>query len=136
MHRNDQPLPRWADPDVPADSLDPQGLSRRGLLRSAGLFGAAFAAGSPARAPPRPRRTPRPRRRPRASPTWSATTTCTRSTATTRSTPSPSWRRRGAQYGLDWMVFTEHSNFGHAKAGGARPSTRRSSRPGPRTRAC
>jgi hypothetical protein len=26
---------------------------------------------------------------------------------------------RAAQFGLDWMVFTEHSNFGHANAGGA-----------------
>lgn len=26
---------------------------------------------------------------------------------------------RAAQFGLDWMVLTEHSNFGHANAGGA-----------------
>ena len=30
----------------------------------------------------------------------------------------PAGRRASAKYGLDWMVFTEHSNFGHAKYGG------------------
>ncbi|MEV6634748.1 hypothetical protein AB0M54_28770 [Actinoplanes sp. NPDC051470] len=34
-------LPRWADPAVPDSALDRPGLSRRGVLRTAGLFGAA-----------------------------------------------------------------------------------------------
>jgi hypothetical protein len=31
----------------------------------------------------------------------------------------PDLARRAAQFGLDWMVFTEHSNVGHADAGDA-----------------
>lgn len=41
-----QQLLAWADPAVSPAGLDTQGVSRRGLLRSAGLFGAAFATGS------------------------------------------------------------------------------------------
>jgi hypothetical protein len=41
-----QQLPAWADPSVSPADLDAQGASRRGLLRRAGLFGAAFALGS------------------------------------------------------------------------------------------
>ncbi len=40
------PVPEWADTQVPAESLDPQGFSRRGLMRRAGLFRAGFAAAS------------------------------------------------------------------------------------------
>ncbi len=40
---SEQQLPVWADPSVSAADLDTQGVSRRGLLRGAGLFGAAFA---------------------------------------------------------------------------------------------
>ncbi|MFF3397726.1 PHP domain-containing protein [Streptomyces sp. NPDC002659] len=117
MPRPIQPLPRWADPEVPADSLDPQGLSRRGLLRSAGLFGAAFAGG--------------------------ALLAPTPAGAHTASLGDPALsylvgdhhvhsvyshdakytfsQLAGAasRYGLDWMVLTEHSNIGHHKAGGA-----------------
>lgn len=35
------PVPEWADPEVPEESLDPQGMSRRRLLARAGLVGAA-----------------------------------------------------------------------------------------------
>ncbi|MET7621705.1 PHP domain-containing protein [Streptomyces sp. NPDC005408] len=117
MPRPIQPLPRWADPDVPADSLDPQGLSRRGLLRSAGLFGAAFAGG--------------------------ALLAPTAAEAQSQSLGDPALsylvgdhhvhsvyshdakytfsQLAGAasRFGLDWMVLTEHSNIGHHKAGGA-----------------
>lgn len=117
MARPHQPLPTWADPDVPAESLDPQGLSRRGLLRSAGLFGAAFAGG--------------------------ALLAPTAAEANTSDLGDPhlaylvgdhhvhsvyshdakytfsQLARAASGYGLDWMVFTEHSNFGHARAGGA-----------------
>ena len=41
-------LPAWADPSVSPATLDAQGVSRRQLLRRAGLFGAAFALGSAA----------------------------------------------------------------------------------------
>lgn len=112
-----QPLPRWADPDIPADSLDPQGLSRRGLLRTAGLFGAAFAGG--------------------------ALLAPTAAEAHTQAVGDPNLvylvgdhhvhsvyshdakytfsqlAAAASQYGVDWMVLTEHSNIGHHKAGGA-----------------
>ncbi|MCZ4096700.1 histidinol-phosphatase [Streptomyces sp. So13.3] len=122
MARSNQPLPTWADPDVPVGSLDPQGLSRRRLLRSAGLFGAAFA-GAGLLAP-------------------------TAAEAHTDGGGDPDLAylvgdhhvhsvyshdakytfsqlaRAASQYGLDWMVLTEHSNFGHARAGGAQAEHR------------
>ncbi|MFB7269351.1 PHP domain-containing protein [Streptomyces sp. NPDC056244] len=119
-----QQLPRWADPAVPADSLDPQGVSRRGLLRTAGLFGAAFAGGAAALAP---------------SPAG-ATTGHDRGHGN-QSDPELAYlvgdhhvhsiyshdakytfsqlSRAASTYGLDWLVLTEHSNIGHSLPGGA-----------------
>ncbi|WP_370019796.1 PHP domain-containing protein [Planotetraspora sp. GP83] len=117
------PLPAWADPEVPEEGLDAQGVSRRGLLRRAGLFGAGFAAASVAG-------------------------TLGAGAVGAAAEPAPGGddpdlvylvgdhhvhtvyshdakytfsqlAMRAAQFGLDWMVFTEHSNFGHANAGGA-----------------
>ncbi len=117
----EQQLPAWADPSVSPAALDPQGVSRRGLLRRAGLFGAAFALSS-------------------------AATSRTPALATGDGRPGGEDPRlaylvgdhhvhsvyshdakytfsqlaaAGAKYGLDWMVFTEHSNFGHADFGAA-----------------
>ncbi|MFE8957702.1 PHP domain-containing protein [Streptomyces iakyrus] len=117
----EQQLPAWADPSVSPAALDPQGVSRRGLLRRAGLFGAAFALSS-------------------------AATTRTPALAAGDGRPGGEDPRlaylvgdhhvhsvyshdakytfsqlaaAGAKYGLDWMVFTEHSNFGHADFGAA-----------------
>lgn len=123
-------LPRWADPEVPARSLDAQGVSRRGLLRRAGLYGAGFAGGM-ALAPTAAS----------AATTTNATATATATAAATAADPdlvylvgdhhvhsvyshdakytASQQAQRAAQFGLDWMVFTEHSNFGHANAGGA-----------------
>ncbi|MBA2949395.1 PHP domain-containing protein [Streptomyces himalayensis] len=109
-----RPLPVWADPRVSATSLDAQGLSRRGLLRRAGLFGAAFAAGA-------------------ALPAGQAYATTggndpelvylvgdhhnhTVYSHDAKYTFSQI-AAAGAEYGLDWLVFTEHSNVGHAKYG-------------------
>jgi hypothetical protein len=116
----DRPLPTWADPDVAAADLDPQGLSRRGLLRRAGRYGAGFAAAATVGA-----------------------TAATAPAAAADDSDCPDLvylvgdhhvhtvfshdakyrladlARRAAQFGLDWMVFTEHSNIGHADAGGA-----------------
>ncbi|KPI14666.1 PHP domain protein [Actinobacteria bacterium OK074] len=115
----EQQLPTWADPSVPATLLDPQGLSRRGLLRTAGLFGAAFAVGSLATTP--------------------ASAAAGRGfggedphlaylvgdhhvhsvySHDAKYTFSQQ-AKAAAQYGLDWMVFNEHSNFGHAYYGAA-----------------
>ncbi|MDP9796009.1 hypothetical protein J2S43_004521 [Catenuloplanes nepalensis] len=108
-------LPEWADPAVPESELDAQGVSRRGLLRRAGLFGVGAGLSTVALAAP--------------------------ASASSDADPDLAWlvgdhhvhtvyshdakyrladlARRAAQFGLDWMVFTEHSNVGHADAGGA-----------------
>ncbi|MET8449291.1 histidinol-phosphatase [Streptomyces sp. NPDC005209] len=113
----EQQLPSWADPSVSPASLDPQGVSRRHLLRRAGLFGAAFALGSA------------------ATPALAAG----RGPALGGSDPRLAYvvgdhhvhsvyshdakytfaqiAGAAARYGLDWMVFNEHSNFGHARYG-------------------
>ncbi|MDQ1659870.1 MAG: hypothetical protein QOD41_4953 [Cryptosporangiaceae bacterium] len=120
-----QDLPEWADPAVPDTGLDAQGVSRRGLLRRAGLLGTAFAAAPVLGAAPAAR----------------AATAASAATAPGGTDPDLVYlvgdhhvhsvfshdakytfsqlAHRGAEYGLDWIVFTEHSNIGHADAGGA-----------------
>lgn len=112
-----QPLPRWADPDVPADSLDPQGLSRRGLLRSAGLFGAAFAGGALLAPTAAEAHTPA-----LGDPALSYLVGDHHVHSVYSHDAKYTFSQLAAaasQYGLDWMVLTEHSNIGHHKAGGA-----------------
>ncbi|PWG12930.1 histidinol-phosphatase [Streptomyces sp. V2] len=120
----EQQLPTWADPSVAPADLDPQGVSRRGLLRSAGLFGAAFAL-SPAL----------------ASPASAAPAAGKGHGGYGGEDPRLAYlvgdhhihsvyshdakytfsqlASKAAEFGLDWMVFTEHSNFGHADFGAA-----------------
>ncbi|WP_159775094.1 PHP domain-containing protein [Streptomyces sp. HM190] len=114
---SEQQLPDWADPSVSPAALDAQGLSRRGLLRASGLFGAAFALGSvaaPAAAAPRGHSGDDPRlaylvgdHHVHSVYSHDAKYTFSQLAAA------------GARYGLDWMVFTEHSNVGHADLGAA-----------------
>ncbi|MGW0705359.1 PHP domain-containing protein [Streptomyces sp. NPDC002643] len=114
---SEQQLPVWADPSVPADELDPQGLSRRGLLRGAGLFGTAFALGSlatPASAGSRPHGGEDPKLAYLVG-DHHIHTVYSHDAKYTFSQLAAA----GAKYGLDWMVFTEHSNFGHADFGAA-----------------
>ncbi|MFE6622603.1 PHP domain-containing protein [Streptomyces sp. NPDC057740] len=119
----EQQLPSWADPSVSPADLDPQGVSRRGLLRRAGLFGAAFALGgaaAPALAGPASAASDRrlggddPRLAylvgdHHIHSVYSHDAKYTFSQLAAAS----------ARFGLDWMVFTEHSNFGHARFGAA-----------------
>lgn len=113
-----QQVPEWADPAVPEEQLDPQGVSRRGLLRGAGMLGGAGLLGAAG---------------------------VTEAAATSGGDPELVWlvgdhhvhsryshdakygfgqlAQRGAQFGLDWMAFTEHSNFGHADKGAAAEQT-------------
>ncbi|MEU2336597.1 histidinol-phosphatase [Streptomyces sp. NPDC006654] len=114
----EQQLPTWADPAVSAAELDAQGMSRRGLLRRAGLFGAAFALGSAATpafaaSPARPRlggADPRLAYLVGDHHVHSVYSHDAKYTFTQQA-------RAAARYGLDWMVFNEHSNFGHAHYG-------------------
>lgn len=122
MARPHQPLPTWADPDVPVGSLDPQGLSRRGLLRSAGLFGAAFA-GAGLLAP-----TPAAAHGDGGGDPDLAYLVGDHHVHSVYSHDAKytfsQLAQAASQYGLDWMVLTEHSNFGHARAGGAQAEHR------------
>ena len=117
----EQQLPAWADPSVSPAALDPQGVSRRGLLRRAGLFGAAFAPGSAAT-----NRTPALAAgdgRPDGEDPHLAYLVGDHHIHSVYSHDAKytfsQLAAAGAKYGLDWMVFTEHSNFGHADQGAA-----------------
>lgn len=109
-------------------------MSRRGLLRGAGLFGAAFAMGAggslaaPASAASRPYGGDDPRLAYLVG-DHHIHTVYSHDAKYTFSQLAAA----GAEYGLDWMVFTEHSNFGHADFGAALEH-QEVLRPGPRTR--
>ena len=105
-------LPEWADPAVPEDALDPQGVSRRGLLAAAGLLGGLAVVGEAAPAEAHGRHDP--------TLAWLVGDHHVHSVYSHDAKYTFSQQAmRAAQFGLDWMVFTEHSNFGHANAGGA-----------------
>ncbi|GAP51058.1 PHP domain-containing protein [Streptomyces azureus] len=110
----EQQLPVWADPSVSPAGLDPQSVSRRRLLRRAGLFGAAFTLGAttPAAASERGSGGDDPRLAYLVG-DHHIHTVYSHDAKYTFSQLAAA----GAKYGLDWMVFTEHSNLGHAKYG-------------------
>ncbi|WP_205829493.1 PHP domain-containing protein [Microbacterium sp. MEC084] len=111
-------LPRWADPAIPEASLDAQGASRRSFLRGVGMAAGLALASTVL---------------PLAAPAAAA--------SARRGDPELAWlvgdhhvhsryshdakydfdqlARKGAEYGLDWMAFTEHSNHGNAAKGAA-----------------
>ncbi|MET0494582.1 MAG: PHP domain-containing protein [Actinoplanes sp.] len=107
-------MPTWADPAVPDDQLDRQGLSRRGLLRRAGLFGAGFAAA--AALPSAGAASAAPASDPDLVYLVGDHHVHTQYSHDAKYTVSQA-AQRAAQFGLDWMVCTEHSNFGHDSFG-------------------
>lgn len=113
----EQQLPTWADPSVSPADLDAQGVSRRRLLRRAGLFGAAFALGAgplatSAAAAGRGHGGDDPRL------AYLVGDHHVHSVYSHDAKYTFSQQARAAaRYGLDWMVFNEHSNFGHASYG-------------------
>ncbi|MEU4925261.1 histidinol-phosphatase [Streptomyces yokosukanensis] len=114
----EQQLPTWADPSVSPADLDAQGVSRRGLLRRAGLFGAAFALGSsatPALASPGRGLGGEDPRLAHLVGDHHVHSVYSHDAKYTFSQQA----RAAAAYGLDWMVFNEHANFGHARRGAA-----------------
>ncbi|MFF4055672.1 PHP domain-containing protein [Streptomyces sp. NPDC001708] len=113
----EQQLPSWADPSVHPADLDAQGVSRRGLLRRAGLFGAAFALGSAATpALASSRRPGFGGEDPRLAYLVGDHHVHSVYSHDAKYTFSQQ-AKAAAKYGLDWMVFNEHSNFGHAHYG-------------------
>ncbi|WP_329527918.1 PHP domain-containing protein [Streptomyces sp. NBC_01462] len=111
----EQRLPAWADPSVSPARLDPQGVSRRQLLRQAGLFGATLAAG-PLAAPAAARGRGLGGDDPRLAYLVGDHHVHSVYSHDAKYTFSQ-LAQAGARYGLDWMVFNEHSNFGHAAFG-------------------
>ncbi|OPG09210.1 histidinol-phosphatase [Streptomyces sp. GKU 895] len=111
----EQQLPSWADPSVSPAELDPQGLSRRGLLRRAGLFGAAFALGG-ATVPAAAAEQRLGGHDPHLAYLVGDHHVHSVYSHDAKYTFSQQ-ARAAAKYGLDWMVFNEHSNFGHANYG-------------------
>ncbi|MFE7171013.1 histidinol-phosphatase [Streptomyces sp. NPDC057616] len=113
----EQQLPAWADPAVPPAELDAQGMSRRGLLRRAGLFGAAFALGGAAATPALAAdRRGLGGEDPRLAYLVGDHHVHSVYSHDAKYTFSQQ-ARAAAKYGLDWMVFNEHANFGHAQYG-------------------
>ncbi|WP_225829117.1 histidinol-phosphatase [Streptomyces naphthomycinicus] len=113
-----QQLPVWADPSVSPADLDAQGMSRRRLLGRAGLFGAAFALGGAA-APA----VAAAGRGPGGDDPRLAYLVGDHHVHSVYSHDAKytfsQQVRAAARYGLDWMVFNEHANFGHAAHGAA-----------------
>ncbi|MER5603411.1 histidinol-phosphatase [Streptomyces sp. NPDC002265] len=120
----EQKLPVWADPAVSPADLDAQGVSRRRLLRSAGLFGAAFALGGatvPAAAAPASASAGH--RAPGGDDPCLAYLVGDHHVHSVYSHDAKytfsQQAEAAAAFGLDWMVFNEHANFGHARYGAA-----------------
>ncbi|GAA4803686.1 PHP domain-containing protein [Streptomyces ziwulingensis] len=115
----EQQLPVWADPSVSPVGLDAQGISRRRLLRRAGLFGAAFALAPAAPALAvgggRDRLGGEDPRLAYLVGDHHVHSVYSHDAKYTFSQLAAA----GARYGLDWTVFTEHSNVGHAEFGAA-----------------
>jgi hypothetical protein len=124
-HDHAPPPPEWADPTVPDTELSPRALSRRTLLRNAGLMGAgatalgAFGA-TPAAAGPADAEAAEAYRRRHDQ--ERLTVLAGDHHIHTQFSPDGLYRvedqaRHAAQYGLDWLVITDHGSNAHAKIG-------------------
>lgn len=116
-------LPVWADPSVPESDLDPAGISRRNLLRSAGLLGGGAAAmsvlGGTGIAAASTRS---PREQGPDDDTRSYVYLAGDHHIHTQFSSDAMYRPhdqafQAAKYGLDWIVITDHGSVGHAKFG-------------------
>ncbi len=126
-HHHEEPAvapPLWADPAVPDTELDPRALSRRELLRNAGLLGAGAAAmgvfgtATPAAASPLEADAYEDYRRRHDQ--QALLFLAGDHHIHTQFSSDGLYRvrdhaERAAQYGLDWMVITDHGGTGHAK---------------------
>ena len=121
-HVQGQPLPPALDLDIPASELSPAQLGRRTFLVRAGLLGAAAAGAgalgtgvAAAGAAPSNRR-PKP-----GDPSQYLWLSGDHHIHTNHSSdaqyPVSEQVQRSAQYGLDWMVITDHGSEGHQKLG-------------------
>lgn len=107
-------LPRWADPSVPASSLDSQGASRRTFLRLGMAGGLALAGATHAGAAAAAGRPGDPQL------AWLVGDHHVHSRYSHDAKYDfDQLAKKGAELGLDWMVFTEHSNLGHRDKGAA-----------------
>ncbi len=117
---SDAALPAWADAAVPDTELSPRQLSRRGVIRGAGLLGAGAGAmsvfgGAPAFAD-------QATARPDPSGGEALVYLAGDHHIHTQSSSDGLYRvsdqaRRGAEFGLDWMVITDHGGLTHSKLG-------------------
>jgi len=116
-----QQPPEWADSTVPEQSLTGRDLTRRRALQALGIFGAALGAqavlGSGAFPEAAAATTPDQHDDPALA--YLVGDHHVHSVYSHDAKYSFSQLTKAAQqYGLDWLAFTEHSNFGHANAGG------------------
>ncbi len=120
-HSHDQPaLPAWADAEVPDAELSARQLSRRSVIRGAGLLGAGAGAmsvfgGAPAFAD-------QAASRPDPEAGQPLVYLAGDHHIHTQASSDALYRvadqaRRGAEFGLDWMVITDHGGLTHSKLG-------------------
>lgn len=119
-------LPEWADPQVADGDLDPRGASRRSVLRTAGLFGAAGAIGAglsgagagAAAASPRDVMAAAVPDDDAAAYRYLSGDHHIHTQFSSDAMYRPHDQAFAAsRFGLDWMVITDHGSVGHAKFG-------------------